>query len=141
MRRLLIGVVAVGGLVAMLAGLAAAQGKKPDAPIGRIVSDMSGRFAMRNGAIRFDALRFNVTGANVELAGLYTLRSEQLDFSGTLGMEAPVSKAMGGGLKGFLLKPFDPLFRKKGKGAVVPITIRGPREQPKFGVNWGKVFK
>jgi hypothetical protein len=33
MRRLLIGVVAVGGLVAMLAGLAAAQGKKPDATL------------------------------------------------------------------------------------------------------------
>jgi hypothetical protein len=39
------------------------------------------------------------------------------------------------------LKPIDPLFRKQGKGALLPITITGPREQPKFGLNWGKVFK
>jgi len=64
-----------------------------------------------------------------------------VDFTGTLGMDATVSKAMGGGIKGFLLKPFDPLFRKKGKGALIPITIKGSREQPKFGVKWGKVFK
>ena len=38
-------------------------------------------------------------------------------------------------------KPFDPIFRKDGKGAVVPITVSGPRGQPKFGLQWGKVLK
>ena len=56
-------------------------------------------------------------------------------------MDASISKAAGGGIKGFLLKPFDPIFRKDGKGAILPITIKGPREQPKFGLEWGKVFK
>jgi AsmA-like C-terminal region len=118
-----------------------AQGKKADEPIGRIASDMRGQFTMRDGHIHFEALRFGVPGADVQLSGGYGLRSEQLHFDGTLAIDAPVSKAMGGGIKGFFLKPFDPIFRKDGHGAVVPITITGPREQPKFGVRWGKVFK
>lgn len=118
-----------------------AQGKKPDEPIGRISSDMRGQFTMRDGHVRFEPVRFGVPGADVQLTGVYGLRSEELDFAGTLSMDTTVSKAMGGGIKGFFLKPFDPLFRKNGKGAVVPITIRGPREQPKFGLQWGKVFK
>ena len=118
-----------------------AQGKKQDEPIAPIVSDMSGHFSLRDGLARFQNLQFDVPGATVDLAGRYGLRSEQVDFTGTLGMDAPISKAAGGGLKGILLKPIDPLFRKQGKGALLPITIKGPREQPKFGLNWGKVFK
>src|SRR5205823_11022157 len=116
-----------------------AQGKKPDEPIGRITSDMRGQFVMRDGRIRFEPLRFDVPGADVQIAGVYGLRSEQLEFNGTLAMQAPVSKAMGG-IKGLFLKPFDPIFRKEGKGAIVPITIKGPRAEPKFGLEWGKVF-
>jgi len=42
----------------------------------------------------------------------------------------------------FILKPFDPLFRdEKTKGSRIPIVISGPREKPKFGLEWGKVFK
>lgn len=117
-----------------------AQGKKADEPVGRIASDMRGQFTMRDGRIRFEPVRFGVPGADVQLVGVYGVHSEQLDFSGTLAMEAPVSKAMGGGIKGFFLKPFDPIFRKQGKGAIVPITIKGPRSEPKFGLQWGKVF-
>ena len=56
-------------------------------------------------------------------------------------MEATISKAAGGGVTGFFLKAFDPIFKKHGKGAVIPIRITGPRSQPNFGVQWGKVFK
>jgi hypothetical protein len=118
-----------------------AQGKKAEEAPGRISSDMRGQFTMRDGHIRFEALRFGVPGADVQLSGVYGLRNEQLNFDGTLAMQAPVSKVMGGGIKGFFLKPFDPIFRKEGHGAVVPITITGPREEPKFGVRWGKIFK
>jgi hypothetical protein len=118
-----------------------AQIGKPVEPMGPIVSDMSGRLVLGDGAARFQDLQFDVPGATVDLAGHYGLRDQRLDFAGTLGMEAPISKAAGGGFKSVLLKPFDPLFRKQGKGAVLPITIRGPRAQPKFGLNWGKVFK
>jgi hypothetical protein len=118
-----------------------AQGKKEGEAIGKIQSDMRGRFVLRDGTLRLQPLGFDVPGATVQLTGAYGLRSEELNFEGTLAMEAPVSKAMGGGIKGFFLKPFDPLFRKDGKGAVVPISITGPREKPKFGLQWGKVFK
>ena len=118
-----------------------AQGKKEEEPIGKVTSEMQGHFAMSDGRIRFEPVRFGVPGADVQLVGVYGLRSQVVDFTGTLSMDAPVSQAMGGGIKGFFLKPFDPIFRKDGHGAVVPITITGPREQPKFGVQWGRVFK
>jgi len=130
------------GVQAQLASLSRrAQGKKADEQVGAIVSDMSGKFVLRDGSMRFDDLQFDVPGASVDLMGHYGLRDEQVDFVGTLGMDAPISKAAGGGIKGLLLKPIDPLFRKQGKGALLPITIKGHREQPKFGLNWGKVFK
>lgn len=118
-----------------------AQGKKPTDDVGRIQSDMRGNFNLHNGTITFRPFGFGVPGADVEITGSYGLRSQQLDFAGTMLMDASISKAAGG-IKGFLLKPFDPLFRdKKTKGAKLPITIKGPREKPKFGLNWGKVFK
>jgi hypothetical protein len=117
-----------------------ARGLKPDAPVGNIQSDMRGRFDMRDGRLRLNPLGFDIPGATVQIHGAYGLRSEQLDFTGTLAMTATVSQAAGG-VKGFFLKPFDPLFRQKGKGAVLPITIKGPREKPKFGLQWGKVLK
>jgi hypothetical protein len=118
-----------------------AQGKKPDDAVGKILSEMRGRFTLRDGVLRLDPLGFDVPGADVSVSGSYGLRSEQVEFAGTLSMAAPVSKAMGGGIKGFFLKPFDPIFRKNGSGAVIPITIKGPREKPKFGLDWGKVLK
>jgi hypothetical protein len=118
-----------------------AQGKKPDEAIGKIASNMHGRFTLKDGRIRFAPVAFDLPGAEVVLAGVYGLRSEALDFAGTLSMEAPISRAAGGGIKGFFLKAVDPIFRKQGKGAVIPITIKGPRDQPKFAVVWGKVFK
>lgn len=118
-----------------------AQGKKPDEPIGRIASNMHGRFTLKGGTIRFAPVAFDLPGAEIVLSGVYGLRSEALDFAGVFSMEAPISAAAGGGIKGFFLKAVDPIFRKHGKGAVIPITIKGAREQPKFGVVWGKVFK
>jgi hypothetical protein len=117
-----------------------ALGKKPEDPIPPIVSDMSGRFVLRDGSARFQRLLFDVPGATVDLAGRYGLKSQQLDFAGTLGLDASMSKAVGGGVKSVLLRPLDPLFHKHGKGTFLPITITGPRTEPKFGLNWGKVF-
>lgn len=117
-----------------------ARGMKADEAVGAIPSDMSGRFALRNGAAHFEDLRFEVPGATVAVSGRYGLRDEHLDFAGTIDMQAPISRAAGG-IKGFLLRPLDPLFHRNGKGTVLPITIKGPRAQPKFGLNWGKVFK
>jgi hypothetical protein len=43
------------------------------------------------------------------------------------------------GWKSLLLKVVDPLFRKNGR-TVVPITIRGTRENPRFGLDTKRVF-
>jgi hypothetical protein len=42
---------------------------------------------------------------------------------------------MGGGVKGFFLKAFDPFFKKPGAGMVLPIKIAGTRRAPKFGLD------
>jgi AsmA-like C-terminal region len=119
-----------------------ARGLTPDAaPADKVVSDLEGRFRLHNGTVSFSSLAFSMPGATVALIGSYGLRSEALSFDGTLRMEATVSQAAGGGLKSFFLKIVDPLFRKKGAGALIPIRIRGTVDDPKFGLDVGRVFK
>ncbi|MCI0338434.1 MAG: AsmA-like C-terminal region-containing protein [Acidobacteria bacterium] len=104
-----------------------------------VVSDLRGQFVLRNGHIDFSSLNFVVPGATVQLNGGYGLRSEELDFTGTLSTEAKVSQ-MTSGVKSFLLKLADPFFKKNTKGAVIPIKISGTREVPQFGLDVRRVF-
>jgi AsmA-like C-terminal region len=115
------------------------QGKRKEDPIGRVLTNLEGRFLLQNGRIALNDLTFQVPGATVRLDGTYDLASEALDFRGTLAMQATVSKAIGG-FKSIFIKPFDGLFRKGNAGAVVPIKIEGTRPAPKFGIEMGKVF-
>ena len=48
-----------------------------------VVSDFSGQFVLRNGALSFSTLRFAVPGAIVQLAGRFDLRAEDARFRGT----------------------------------------------------------
>jgi AsmA-like C-terminal region len=118
-----------------------ARGRDPDELAENVVSDLSGKFRQKNGTLTFSNLGFAMPGAIVRLHGSYGLESGALWFDGTLRMEATISQAAGGGVKGFLLKAIDPIFRKKGAGAIIPITLRGTRENPKFGLDAGRVFK
>jgi hypothetical protein len=111
------------------------RGIEADEPVGDVLSNLKGTFAVENAAARFSSLTFSVPGAAVELAGRYGLRDETLDFRGRLKMQAPLSKVVGGGVKGFFLKAFDPFFKKPGAGMVLPIKITGTRKQPKFGLD------
>jgi len=104
----------------------------------RVVSNLRGRFVLRNGVIGFERLAFVVPGATVELQGSYGLRGEKLDFEGTLRTQAKVSE-MTTGIKSFFLKLADPLFKKKDAGAVIPFKISGTREEPKFDPDLGRV--
>ncbi len=118
-----------------------ARGRDPDAQAENVVSDLGGTFRLKDGSLSFTDLRFGLPGALVRLHGSYGLRSEAIAFEGTLRMEATISEAAGGGLKGFFLKAIDPIFRKKGAGALVPIKIGGTRDKPQFGLDVGKVLK
>jgi len=116
-----------------------ARGHNPQDGLARVVSDMHGTLTVRNGHARFHPVAFDVPGAAVVLNGSYGLRTGRLDFDGTLTMDATVSQAAGG-VKGFFLKVVDPLFKRKGAGAVLPIHVRGTREQPKFGLDWKRAL-
>ena len=109
-------------------------GKPADEDAGSAVSALRGSFVLRDGQMRFRDLTFGVTGATVELAGTYGLRDEKLDFHGTLRLNAKLSQTITG-FKSFLLKPFDPFFRKNGM-TVLPIKVTGTRAQPEFGLEF-----
>lgn len=110
------------------------QGKPEDEDAGSAVSNLKGSFVLHNGEIRFRRLTFGVTGATVELAGTYGLKTEQLDFHGKLHLDAKLSQITTG-VKSFLLKPFDPFFRKNGE-TVIPIKVTGSKDKPSFGLDF-----
>jgi hypothetical protein len=116
------------------------QGKKKVDSVERVLTNLSGRFAVEKGRVSLRGIKFDVPGATVRLNGAYALASESLDFRGTLSMRASVSQAVGG-FKSIFIKPFDRLFRRNGQGAVLPIRITGTREKPEFKLEVGRIFR
>ena len=116
-----------------------AQGKPGARDVPRAVSTFSGRFTMAEGVIRFPALRFEVDGARVELAGRYVLSGQRLDFAGRIRLDAGLSR-MVDGKKALLLRPFDGLFRRRG-ATEFPIHIRGTVQEPEFGIDVAQTLK
>lgn len=110
-------------------------GEPGDQDAGSSVSDLKGSFVLDNGMITFRRLTFTVEGAEVALNGKYALEKGELDFHGKLRMKAKLSQTMTGA-KSFLLKAFDPFFRKNGQ-TEIPIKITGTREHPSFGLDFG----
>ena len=45
------------------------------------------------------------------------------------------------GYKSWLLKPFDPLFKKNGAGTRLVIRVEGTQDQPKVGLEIGKTLR
>jgi len=117
-----------------------AQGRKKGAPVGSTLMGLSGRFVYSNGTARFTGLTFRTQGAMVSVGGTYRLHSGAMDLRGSARLDASLSRAVGG-VKGFFLKVVDPLFRKDGAGAVIPITITGPHDAPKVTVDKGRILK
>ena len=120
-----------------------ARGKEEDDPENEhasVVSKMQGKFTLKNAVLEFSDLRFSVPGAIVELTGTYTLHDEQLDFHGDLLVDATLAD-MTSGFKALLARLAQPFFRRKGGGTQLPIKITGPRSQPQFGLDVGRVFR
>lgn len=117
-----------------------AQGRTADDPPDRAVAGMTGAFRLRRGVVRFSALRFATAGARISVTGTYGLAGGELNFRGTARLDASVSRTVGG-VKGFFLKAIDPIFRKDGAGAVLPIRIRGTFDQPNVGLEFGRILK
>jgi hypothetical protein len=99
-----------------------------------VVSNLSGRFLLRRGTLRFSSLTFGVPGAVVQLAGTFDLQRETLDFKGNLLLDASLAETTTG-FKSLLARIAQPLFRRKGGGSKLPIRIEGPLAKPKFGLD------
>ncbi len=129
------------GVQSRLSGMSQrAMGKDPEEKPDTVLSDLRGRFNLSKGVLRLSDAAFGIPGATVRVSGTYGLRTETLEFDGVLRMQATISQAAGGGVKSIFLKVVDPFFRKKGAGTVLPIRIRGTRDQPKFGLDVGKAL-
>ncbi len=85
----------------------------------------------------YQGLSFNVQGAQMRLDGTHSLRSKTVDLAGVVLLNATVSQTQTG-FRSWLLKPFDPLFRKNGAGTRLVITVAGTQDQPKIGLELGQ---
>jgi hypothetical protein len=117
-----------------------ARGLDPAEHAQKVSSTLRGRFAVDKSVLTLRDVVFAMPGAHVQVAGSYGLASEALMFDGTVRMNATVSQAAGGGVKSALLKMIDPLFKRNGAGAVLPIRIRGSRDDPKVGLDFGRAL-
>ena len=106
---------------------------------GSVASNFAGKFVLGNGLMTFSNLTFGVPGAFVHLDGTYALRNQEIDFSGSLRLQAKLSQTTRG-WKSIALKPFDRLFEKEGAGTFVPIKITGTGSDPHFGLDVKRVF-
>ena len=117
------------------------RGKESDegAERERVVSNLRGRFTLKDGTLRFSDLTFAVPGSVVQLRGSYNLRSQTMNFRGELLTDATLAD-MTSGVKSLLARLAQPFFRRKGGGSRLPIKISGPRAKPEFGLDVGRVF-
>jgi hypothetical protein len=99
-----------------------------------VVSNLSGTFKLRKGALHFSDLKFAVPGAVVRLAGTFNLKSESVDFDGHLLLDASLADTTTG-VKSVLAHIAQPLFRRRGGGSKLPIHISGPLAKPEFGLD------
>jgi hypothetical protein len=112
-----------------------AQGKPKEATGAEDVSSqMHGAFSLKDGLLQFSNLTYVMPGAQVRLAGIYSLDGQQFDFKGKVRTEAPLSKMVDSPWLSFLLKAVSPFF-KKGEGAEIPVRISGTKSEPKFGLD------
>jgi len=116
------------------------QGKPKDTSIDEVASQLSSKFALTDGVFTYQALTFNVQGADVQMNGTHSLRSKSLSLAGEVRLKATASQTMSG-FKSWLLKPFDPLFRKNGAGTRLVIRVEGTQDQPKVGLEVGRTLR
>ena len=106
---------------------------------GSAVSNVRGRFVMRDAMIKFSQLTFSVDGAIVQLADTYNVRGQTIDFAGDLLLDASLAE-MTSGIKALAAHFAQPFFKRKGGGSKIPIRISGTREKPAFGLDVKRAF-
>jgi hypothetical protein len=116
------------------------RGRRTTLPTQPVTSQFNGTFRLERGVLEIPQVAFTLPGTAVRLGGTYELFPERLNFAGTLFMNVKLSQTTTG-LKSFLLRIVDPLFRSGDGGSAIPIKITGSREDPSFGLDKGRVFR
>jgi uncharacterized protein involved in outer membrane biogenesis len=116
------------------------RGDESSIPDGQsVVSNLTGRFSLKEARLTFSDLSFAVPGAVVQLSGVYDLRGETVAFTGYLLTDATLAD-MTSGIKSVIARLAQPLFRRPGGGSKLPIRIVGPRSKPAFGLDTSRIF-
>ena len=97
------------------------------------LSNLRGHVVLRNGIATFTDLNFSVSGADAKMHGTYDLLSEELDFHGTLKMDAKFSQTSNG-IGSVFKKILSPFFDKQ-HGSISPVKMDGTYEDPHFGID------
>ena len=108
--------------------------KAEDEDADRVMSNLAGHVDLRGGTADFSNFSFQVPGASAQMHGTFNLESTAIDLHGTLKTEAELSQ-MSSGFKSALLKPFNPLFKKKHAGAALPVHLVGTYRAPQVGLD------
>ena len=103
-------------------------------PGSSVVSDLRGRFQLREAVLRFPGLAFAIPGTTVQLVGTYGLTDEHIDFRGRLLLAKAPSQMAPDRLSTWIGLA-DPFFRRGDAGTAIPILISGPRSKPRFRVD------
>jgi hypothetical protein len=111
-----------------------------DGKIQLVRSQMRGDFNLADAGLNLSNVLYDIPGASIKLAGVYSLDGAKFNFTGTADMQATVSR-MVGGWKGMLLMPLDRVFQKNGAGTEIPFKIDGTRSDPHFGLDFDRLKK
>jgi hypothetical protein len=103
-----------------------------------VKSEMGGNFSLASAVLDVPKLNYQMPGAQVDLAGKYSLDGKTFDFDGTVRTKATASQMLTG-WKSIVAMPLDPLLKKNGAGLEVPIKISGTESAPKLGLDLGKL--
>jgi hypothetical protein len=117
-----------------------ASGRPGDDSVRDMPSTVHARFALADGTLSLENVTYQVSGASVALHGQYALESRRLDLDGTVRLRATVSETQTG-MRHFLLKPLDSLFKKGGAGTRLAISIKGTADAPQIGVDLARTLK
>ena len=113
---------------------AGARGQNKDEPEA-VVSGLKGQVKLVEGLAHFSELSFSIPGAHADMRGTYGVSEpHRINLHGQMRVETRISKTTTG-VKSFVLKIIDPIFKKKKKGEVVPVHILGTYDKPDFGLD------
>ncbi len=115
------------------------QGKPKDPQIHDVPAEFQGVFHFENARMSFSQVNFNVPGVEVQMKGTYSVRNEDMNFTGDVRLQATVSQTMSG-LRKWAVVPFDPIFHRKGAGTYLPVHIEGTKNKPQIKLDWKKIL-